>query len=478
MSLIWKNTASLLVSPPSLNDSPSIFNLPSDILWHIFSLNADMRLRSEDYEPALDTLRHTSQVCSSWRELALASPLLWSRVINIACFLHRKAGIIKYWSTEVMKRTQTGLLDIKAKLEIPVAESIAEKLLSENWERIRSVYIYFRCTPISDGPWRAIFQRPAPMLESFYINCEEGNTEPTSSDFVIFKGEAPLLQDLWVVNLALDLKTVPWASNLRHIDINSTIPTSELLRALFIIPFPFLESIDFESTDSSTEDSDRRMEDDWNHQLPLRPISLPFLDSIVLSISEDFSTVLTMLGHITPSVACVLRLVCYQIVPDNSSLDILHNVLPKYLRYAAGLAPVMNAYVWLTNERIAFFPYNESSFFFDLWLAGGLQEKTISTFLSCLKDSQFRIDELKTLSLEIESSDSSVANESIAEFVSDLTAIEHLDTNTQTLNYLDRLQRKNGVVACPSLQKIGLNEKDGAFLSKTSWNRGTRLAFR
>ncbi|KAF8884059.1 hypothetical protein CPB84DRAFT_1750497 [Gymnopilus junonius] len=68
-----------------------------------------MDLKSENYNPAVDTLRHISQVSSSWRNLALNSSPLWGCVLNLT----RLEGS-KKWLDEVVKRSKKSWLYIKA----------------------------------------------------------------------------------------------------------------------------------------------------------------------------------------------------------------------------------------------------------------------------------------------------------------------------------------------------------------------------
>ncbi|KDR77727.1 hypothetical protein GALMADRAFT_411780 [Galerina marginata CBS 339.88] len=83
--------------------------LNRDLLWQIFSLNAEIGpLEPEPHDiPAIHTLRHTSQVCSAWRDLALDCRSLWARVIDFNCLRHEE------WRDEVLRRTATSPLSVR-----------------------------------------------------------------------------------------------------------------------------------------------------------------------------------------------------------------------------------------------------------------------------------------------------------------------------------------------------------------------------
>jgi len=66
--------------------------LSRDLLWYIFSVNAEMQpLEPESRDiPAINTLRHTSQVCSTWRDIVLDTKSLWGRVIDFNCLRNKE----------------------------------------------------------------------------------------------------------------------------------------------------------------------------------------------------------------------------------------------------------------------------------------------------------------------------------------------------------------------------------------------------
>ena len=150
--------------------------LSQELLWYIFSVNAEMEpLERESHNiPAINTLRHTSQVCSAWRDLALDAQSLWGRVIDFNCLRHEE------WRDEVMRRTGTSPLFVQCGREhwglpgCPDFEDNVISILSENWTRLRSLKMKFLRSQATDyendrAIW-SLLERPATALEVFELS--------------------------------------------------------------------------------------------------------------------------------------------------------------------------------------------------------------------------------------------------------------------------------------------------------------------
>ncbi|KDR67331.1 hypothetical protein GALMADRAFT_258296 [Galerina marginata CBS 339.88] len=436
-------------------NSPPIHRLHSDILWRFFSLNADMELDFEDYFPAMDTLRTISQVCPLWRGIAMNSPSLWGRVVNIDAVFKRRAGSMTKWGNEVLRRSGDSSLHIKARLDTKVKEDVVESLVRQNWHRIQSLDLEFqKGTPISGEKWQEIFRVPAGALEGFRIRC---NGYQEESKFVLFQNNAPSLRRISITNFVVDMKEVSWASNLRYIEMCSSIFAFELLGTLFVVQFPFLECIVCFDYGAGLKDVDKEA-------LPvLRPISLPCLRRIQLNVGKEVNTILTMLMHITPNEQCALDLAVDKYFVNNYTLDLLREVLPKFLRYAARMSPATDLRLVLKRDWFIFLQSSERSFSFHVQLPVGLHERAISVFPFCFAHTTFRLDSIEKLVFRVvedEDMDLLLANESMEKLVLRFLSVKSLETDSETLVYLSRFQTKTRTVPFPSLKTVKSTLKD------------------
>ena len=101
---------------PSIGVTSPINKLPNDVLFFIFSINADMTDESpqcwDDKKlpyRALHVTRHTSQVSKYWRTLVLESPTIWARIIDLELF----RPSLESWREEVLRRCGKCLLSVK-----------------------------------------------------------------------------------------------------------------------------------------------------------------------------------------------------------------------------------------------------------------------------------------------------------------------------------------------------------------------------
>ncbi|KDR81100.1 hypothetical protein GALMADRAFT_136154 [Galerina marginata CBS 339.88] len=120
----------------------AILNLNNDVLWYIFSVNAEMKQSPEGQTPALLTLRQTSQVCSHWRELSISSSSLWARVLNLNFLSQTRPD----WREEVTRRAGTAALYIQASnldfyqhRQWQLRWGVLRQLLNDHWARDRSL---------------------------------------------------------------------------------------------------------------------------------------------------------------------------------------------------------------------------------------------------------------------------------------------------------------------------------------------------
>ncbi|KAF8896797.1 hypothetical protein CPB84DRAFT_1212697 [Gymnopilus junonius] len=289
--------------------SSPISNLPSDILWRIFYLNAVMDPKSDNDIPALHTLRHTSQVCGLWRTLSLGSPSLWARVINLG-YLEQS----QEWRDEVVGRTGQADLDIIATHTSMVfsTKCFVSTFVKKHWPRIRSLNVkMFSVDPPSDiKNWNDIAHRP---------------------------------------------------SGLRHLTIQAP-PTIifGFLDSISLVQFPLLENLEICEIHSF-----KHLEDTDYDSFP--PASLPRLRRLKITSPLQVNGTLHFLEKVVPAEDCVLDFAGS--TSDDSAtqqlaVDIIPRVLPKYLVCAAGVQDYSNntAHAILTNKCIGFSSSNTSTF--------------------------------------------------------------------------------------------------------------------
>jgi len=162
--------------------------LPRDVLWSIFSINADLfgchvteslSIETKPFESSRDpllNLRYSSQVCSTWRGIILESPSLWARSIDLdrLIYLKRPGGIFRdrfLWFDEVLRRAARAPLWVKgSNIFEELAVRIVLELLEREWDRIeRLVVRYIGAYPFKSGGFKDILMRPAPYLKQFLL---------------------------------------------------------------------------------------------------------------------------------------------------------------------------------------------------------------------------------------------------------------------------------------------------------------------
>ncbi|KDR72293.1 hypothetical protein GALMADRAFT_143145 [Galerina marginata CBS 339.88] len=250
--------------------------------------------------PALNTLRHSAQVCSTWRNLILDSPSLWGRVIDLDC-LHQDD-----WRREVLHRTGSSDLFIRYKGLCKLPSTTVISILAENWERVRSLDLDFhkndpKATDASafynnSGLWN-ILKRPSNILESFrlflqarepQLSTQHSKTILSPPGFVIFNNHAPSLIKIFAPNINLNLHA-SWVSHIRHLSLNMPTPVDKLLEAL--THMPLLDTLDDgESYQVIVPGGAKRTD----------KVALPQLKHIILSSDSNISPYLAFLSQIEP----------------------------------------------------------------------------------------------------------------------------------------------------------------------------------
>lgn len=282
-------------------NTPPIFNLHGDLLYHILRINADM-FTDED---ALATTRFTSQVCRTWRYSMLNMPGLWGKLIDLDS-LHGLKSI--KWGEEIIRRSANeSLLWIKAdkrwcRPTRPFDPIGARKehefffrIVQKNWERIQKLVLatptIFDEITLED---LSILRRPAPNLEVFSVETwtSGGNKSMQDEAFEhLFSGEAPMLRDFSAMSCRIDLHT-PWFQNLESLQLGWAFDIYECLTIISTIPN--LQQLTVAYSAGPISYSPR----------PIVP--LPRLQRIILKL--DLEQFTYMLDHLQISHGCSLDL--------------------------------------------------------------------------------------------------------------------------------------------------------------------------
>ena len=150
-------------------ESP-VYNIPNDLLFKIFSVNASYQLVEPRYLKPITTTRFSSQVCKQWRHLILGSPSLWGRLL---CLNELILGSDD-WRNEVLSRTKKAMLTVRVCLrdEFRKAIPLLLKILDKEWPRIQhlevEVWQIIATGDFDDDRWLSI-QRPTENLRSIYL---------------------------------------------------------------------------------------------------------------------------------------------------------------------------------------------------------------------------------------------------------------------------------------------------------------------
>ncbi|KJA24818.1 hypothetical protein HYPSUDRAFT_38489 [Hypholoma sublateritium FD-334 SS-4] len=202
--------------------APPIHTLNEDILLYIFTLNADMFSDTD----ALLTTCVTSQVCQSWRDLMLATPSLWARLIDMY-YISKSLG--NEWRDELIRRSGTAPLYIRAQ-EIDRSGNVL-RILRENWHRTQRLVVHDLTSSVDLT--RLVFALPAPYLETFAVTLGGTHAEDNEEALFVplFGGHAPMLRSFHLSNHALDLRA-PWLHNLHSLVLADKYSVRDALAVL------------------------------------------------------------------------------------------------------------------------------------------------------------------------------------------------------------------------------------------------------
>ncbi|KDR81107.1 hypothetical protein GALMADRAFT_136160 [Galerina marginata CBS 339.88] len=426
--------------------SHAILNLDDDVLWYIFSINADMEHDTEGRIPALFTLRYTSQVCSRWRELTIGSPSLWARILNVNLLSQTGTD----WKEEVIRRTGTALLHVKAlsKLYQPrwsLRRDSLKGLLKPHWSRIRRLDLEFYSLPflVCEEPWQRLFERQASSLEILKIMFSLPSPHVANPIFTLSSDITPILRTLSVAYTGLDFSTLRTPS-LRNLDIGSPVSALDLLSALGHMPL--LEVLQASRLESGL------LAVGMNAPNPLPTATLPHLTTVKFrSIDGGVDSSLCILAHITPAKGCTLHFFgAYS--DETPDYEQALSVLSTYLQNYTACSAATTVEIRLVPSQIIFRLDNSSFGHFSFGLDSGSTDKDIAFHSLAL--STVGLGGVKILTLSLSKSDAQRPD--VIKFIHSLVSIEVLKADLCTLDYFLDTLLSPGIIALPALKSIYL----------------------
>ncbi|KIM40697.1 hypothetical protein M413DRAFT_28478 [Hebeloma cylindrosporum] len=300
-----------------MNPRPPIANLPQEILWHIFSLEATPQLprfliRADKavrlprgFPDRLRTARLISQVCVSWRKLILDSPSIWGNLIDLE-YLQQKSDA---WRDEVLRRSGGAAnLAICGRFTLTLSKKglngFLEKLLCDHWERIYWLDIECINAHRLDSAWDNL-GRAAPKMRLFSVFFYPHSF--SSPAYPLLSHHAPKLAHFYQNRLPIQKLEAFSISGLTSLTLDSISDLSIVLEIC-----SRNHSLQTLSLFLATDPDDSISIATTGH---LRRVDLPCLSS--LKIGSELSPSMAFLDHVEPGPGCALELTAVH--PDNTS---------------------------------------------------------------------------------------------------------------------------------------------------------------
>ena len=241
-----------------------------------------------------------SQVCHSWRFIALSLPILWANLVE---FEERSES----WNVEMLRRSDTYPIDLSRRDFVPRAENIISKEL-DHLARLRTYRVMFDST--AQETLITKLSNEAPQLVHLDLSYSGpsvgGRLEFPSS---LLGDDAPLLRQLELTRCTIDLSS-PLLINLSTLSIRNVnmaiAPTlSQWISALRRMPG---------LTTLSIQDSFSPLPQTLVHPSPSKsPVELPYLSELYLD--GHISNVALLLRDLAFPKNCGMMLSCTEAEP-------------------------------------------------------------------------------------------------------------------------------------------------------------------
>lgn len=207
--------------------------LQYDLFLYIVEKNADMFSDGT----ALVTTRRTAQVCRSWRDMMLATPALWGRLIDIDSLSLASHD----WRVELLRRSGNALLSVRVESCLANAPSPISKyffdILDGEWDRIQHLHVRSVLCSAQFSDWAPIF-RPAPHLKTCVLHLGTPKVIrylKKEAPGPLLANNAPMLYELNAWRFKFDIHA-PWMARLRSLHIGNPFTLCEILTALEMAP--------------------------------------------------------------------------------------------------------------------------------------------------------------------------------------------------------------------------------------------------
>lgn len=464
-----------------------IFMLNEDILWRIFSINADEDELEEGgygFNPnfsnghtittaaswvngvggvggkstraigALNVIRYISQACRSWRKILLDSPSIWASIINVNYLLQKE----DCWREEVLKRTGRAPMSVRGTVDgrYGPARELFASLLRENWDRIRKLNVRIRNRDAINGRTWEIFQRPAQSLESFVVTfylavgqLSFGNGKE-EGELMLFSDRAASLKEFNCTQVRFSLRA-SWLGHLRSVTLSAPFTMEDILDGL--PNMPLLESLDLRQDIVSLHDDVMT--------LSSPPIRLEFLSKIVILNKRRLC--LGFLDHIIPAPGCTLdvrttdRVQGDQFpVPNDPERSLLQRVLSRYTANYFNFQPQVSSLTikGIKNVFAIYVQYREndlSHFRFRFEIYDNFHRMPHATYNFLRVFSACKFDNIINLVLLNDPTSELLHDDpNLAQFLSAFSAVESLQASTHALEFC--LKARMNPVLFPSLR--------------------------
>ncbi|KAF9554194.1 hypothetical protein CPC08DRAFT_766931 [Agrocybe pediades] len=325
------------------NRSP-LYSISNDIAWTIFlSIASDLDMHASE---RLSEVIKLSHVYTTWRELILNAPSIWSKLLWV-----NNSDCSRYWLPVVLERSRSSALWIEGDVYTGGREKYADsataffKLLDDEWDRVERlvVGIYGNGQAKYYGSRKQIHSilcRPAPALRTFVLDDRTSaidmHNPPSSvaSCCPLFGGSAPRLSQFGT-NMA-PLTNLTCLCNIRNFytarrslystNVRQFLTVLEDMRCLESLAV-YHDIID-EATPLTTA--------------PLPTVSLPFLSKLVLHTTAK--NCLAILNNVKPSQTGCL-------VSCNASIDPWDPVVESTLNdLRTAFARIMAEHIRLAHD--------------------------------------------------------------------------------------------------------------------------------
>ncbi len=364
-----------MITGESTQTAP-IFTLSSEILHDIVLANtyrdnsrgAHIFFSGERPVLSLSPLtntRNASQVCRTWRDVILQSPLIWARCIDLNVLDQR----LDNWRELVLQRAGDLMLSVTAvsahRMMTPGGniETFLADLLDKQWARISEIDVTLDGGDLQDARITEPFSRPAEKLRMFALRGPPQTWSPV--DLHLLGGHAPELVSFSApgyVHMKIDLKSpFMFTSNMRHLQLENRdqLHAADLLAAC--MRMPLLETLTLSITKLIHGDATVRSSS--APQLTMTKLKTIDVTTLSLAIYPAF------IDRIKPAVGCALRATHYIDETEcaelmiNGSLEcmakVLSTCLNSYLVHHGKQSPLIGSGLFIFSSSFEFSCHEE-----------------------------------------------------------------------------------------------------------------------